>query len=540
MLQNAVAPSDARFNSWAAFLLGMPSGAGKVDQLVNPNSIFMKTLSWYVQDTWEVAHNVTLALGLRWEEQYWPTRPGGKGINRFDPTDGYVYIGGYGSTPQDTTATTHGMFMPRTGFTYRFNDKTVFRAGFSRSADNSSFINFRNSYPSVYIWSMPAKTFNGVQNAYIPVTTLRQGLIAPAGSPDFSSGKLLLPLSTGTTTYDQDVHRGGVNSWNITVQRELTNWLTGQAAYVGTRAYEQFAFVNINYGAPGAGNAGRVLYLKGLTNLNTDINSYSAYGDVAYNGLQTQLRARSRNAQMTVVYTLSRTTNYSDNGGGNAAGAGGPRIQYLPEKERNKGRAGYDRLHNFQAFWAWNLPFGKNERWARTGAAAALCGGWQFNGIWTMMSGTPIYVVQNTAGNLNAAGSSQVPDLIKDSVTIYPDNLKNKPLAGADPNSYQYFDRSAYQAVNIAAGQTQRFGTSPRNSISGPNFLNVDLGLFRSFTLPYKVAMQIRVEALNAFNHANFANPGNNISDAGTFGFITSTTGNFGERNFRVALRFVW
>ena len=44
MLQDAAAPSDARFNSWAAFLLGLPSEAGKVDQLVNPNSIYMKTL----------------------------------------------------------------------------------------------------------------------------------------------------------------------------------------------------------------------------------------------------------------------------------------------------------------------------------------------------------------------------------------------------------------------------------------------------------------------------------------------------------------
>ncbi len=38
------------------------------------------------------------------------------------------------------------------------------------------------------------------------------------------------------------------------------------------------------------------------------------------------------------------------------------------------------------------------------------------------------------------------------------------------------------------------------------------------------------------FNHPNFANPGNNVSDAGTFGFITSTTG-VGERNIRFGAR---
>ena len=41
-LQNAAAPADSRFNSWADFLLGLPNGAGKVEQLRNPNSVYMQ------------------------------------------------------------------------------------------------------------------------------------------------------------------------------------------------------------------------------------------------------------------------------------------------------------------------------------------------------------------------------------------------------------------------------------------------------------------------------------------------------------------
>ena len=532
MLQNAATPADTRFNSWAAFLLGTPSGAGKVDQLANPNSIYQKTYSAYAQDTWQVASNVTVALGLRWELQPFPTRPDGKGVSRFDPTDGYVYIGGYGSTPQDTGATTHGLFLPRLGITYRLNDKTVLRSGYSRSGDPTSFINFRNSYPIVFVWSMPQ--ING--NPYIPVTTLRQGITPPVAPPDLSSGKLLLPTGTGTTTYPKDLDRGTINSWNVTVQRDIRPWLTSQAAYVGTRAIGQMAFVNINASAPGTGNAGRPLFLNGLTNLNSDITSYEPYGDTTYDGLQTYLRARSRNAQGGIVYTWSKTMDYSDNGGGNAAGAGGPRIQYLPEKERNKGLAGYDRTHNFQTFWVWDLPFGKSQRWGNTGWQSAVLDGWQINGIWTAMSGTPIYIIQNTAFNLNAAGSNQVPDLIKSTVQTFPNNKVNRPPAGADPNEYQYFDRSAYQAVNIQAGEQQRFGNSPRNTLRGPGFWNVDLGVFRTVRLPSSATLQFRFEILNALNHANLANPGNNISDANTFGFITSTTG-IGERNIRFGLR---
>jgi hypothetical protein len=248
------------------------------------------------------------------------------------------------------------------------------------------------------------------------------------------------------------------------------------------------------------------------------------------------LRVRSKSAQAALAYTWSRTTDYVDNGGGNAAGAGNPRIQYLPDKELNKGPAGYDRTHNLQAFWAWDLPFGKGRRWATDGLAGALFGGWQINGLASVMSGTPIYIIQNTGYNLNAAGSGQVPDQIKNTVTIFPDNRVNKPPAGADPNQYQYFDRSAYQPVNIPASQPQRFGTSPRNSIRGPGYWNIDLGLFRTISLPRNATFQIRIEALNALNHPNLSNPGNNISDASTFGFITSTTG-VGERDIRLGVR---
>jgi hypothetical protein len=235
---------------------------------------------------------------------------------------------------------------------------------------------------------------------------------------------------------------------------------------------------------------------------------------------------------------LSKTTNYTDNGGGNAAGAGAPRIQYLPDKELNNGLAGYDRTHNFQTYWNWNLPFGKGQKWFTSGWEGAVLGGWQFNGAIAIMSGTPIYIVQNTGFNLNAAGSGQIPDLVKSTVTTYPHNFVKQPPSGSNSNDYQYFDRSAYLALNIAADQPQRFGNSPRNLVRGPGFWNLDLGLFRTVDLVKSVRMQFRLEVLNALNHPNYANPGNNVSDSATFGFITSTTG-VGERNIRLAAR-IW
>jgi len=117
--------------------------------------------------------------------------------------------------------------------------------------------------------------------------------------------------------------------------------------------------------------------------------------------------------------------------------------------------------------------------------------------------------------------------------------------ANADPNSYQYFDRSAFAVVNIASGQQQRFGTSPRNPIYGPGYWNVDLGLFKTIALPRGSQVQLRIEALNALNHPNFGNPGRLATVGSTsFGVITATrfpTGDSGvARQIQLAAKLLF
>jgi hypothetical protein len=122
-------------------------------------------------------------------------------------------------------------------------------------------------------------------------------------------------------------------------------------------------------------------------------------------------------------------------------------------------------------------------------------------------------------------------------VAIFNNNKVGTPPSGANPADYQYFDRTAFAAVNIPAGQAQRFGNVGRNTMRGPGFFNVDLGLFRTVSLGGAYKVQFRAEAFNVLNHPNFSNPSGDISNAGTFGYITSTTGT-GERDYRFAVRF--
>src|SRR4029079_15559846 len=76
-----------RFNNWADFLLGLPTSAGKVDQLRNPNSVYWKQYAGYARDHWQITRNLTLIYGVRWERLTIPTKDN-TGINRFDPVTG--------------------------------------------------------------------------------------------------------------------------------------------------------------------------------------------------------------------------------------------------------------------------------------------------------------------------------------------------------------------------------------------------------------------------------------------------------------------
>src|SRR5215510_2785394 len=340
-----------QFHSWADFLLGMPTRAGKVDQLRNPNSVWWQQYALYARDHWQIGRRVTLTYGLRWERFPVP-RKDTTGINRFDPDTGQVFTGGLSGVPFDSGAESgSGLFLPRVGIAFRWNDKTVLRGGYGQSADPRPFQDVRNAYPIANIWSMPAITFNGATNSFIPVTTLRQGLINTSTPPDVNQGILKLPANTGTTTFPKEAMRDRIHSWNFFVERELPGKFTTQVGYVGTRAVGQMGFININTGAPGTGNSGRALAKFGLT---ADIVSIMPYATTTYDALQAVFSRRVGSSIFGTAYTWSKAIDFADNDGG-------PRIGYPQAKDRNRGPAGYDRRHNFQAYWVYDLPFGKSQ-----------------------------------------------------------------------------------------------------------------------------------------------------------------------------------
>jgi hypothetical protein len=242
-----------------------------------------------------------------------------------------------------------------------------------------------------------------------------------------------------------------------------------------------------------------------------------------YQSLQAQLQKQMLNGlQFAVAYTWSKWMGTCCDS--NADGQ--PQIPIPQYSYLNYTVMPNDRTHNLQISGIYQLPFGKGKSYLTDGFGAALAGGWQFNTIVSLYSGTP-FSVSSSGNSLNAPGSAQRADQVKPHVAIY----------GAHGLISPYFDTSAFAQVTTA-----RFGTASFDSLRGPGFANVDAGIFRTFALRDWLKMQFRAEALNLTNHPNFNNPDSGVTDS-NFGLINGTNAGsrlVAERYFRMGLKLTF
>jgi hypothetical protein len=501
------------YNSWADFLLGLPQAMGKDLQYINPAAVRMPSWGIYARDQWQVNRKLTLNYGMRYEYYPFATRDN-RGAERYDPVTDKVLVGGLSGVPEDTGVDVgKGQIAPRFGVAWRVTEKTVVRAGYGISIDPNSFRNLRDAYPATI-----SSQFSGA-STFQAAGSLQTGIPAVA-LPPRDQGIINLPTAVGTQTFPEVFNRGYIQSFNLTVQRDIGAGFTAQAAYVGSRAVRQTANVNINAAGPGGGNAGRALARYGRI---ANINMLVPFNTATYDSLQTQISRRLINgAQLGLSYTFSTSINYADQSDS------GLTWSWVPMWQRNRARAGFDRPHNLQIYGLYELPFGAGKRWATDGVGALVAGGWQFNAIFSKVSGTPFTVTSNGA-SVNAPGNTQTADQVKEKVAI---------IGQIGPGG-SYFDPTAFAPVTAV-----RFGNVGRNSMRGPGVVNLDASIFRNFRVTERWAVQFRAEAFNVTNTPAFNNPGANASSVTTvngvvnlngFGQITSAQAT--ERQFRFALK---
>jgi hypothetical protein len=499
--------SPNQFNAYAAFLLGLDQSVGKTLQNVYLTGREWQ-FGWYGRDRWQFSRKLTIDLGLRYELYPLVTRSN-MGLGRFDLATNNIIIGGLGNNdPSAGVTVSHKLFAPRLGIAYRLTDKTVVRLGYGISYDPLPMARvFRDPYPL----TIP-QSFIGA-NSYTPYASIAAG-IPPVSVPDLSTGIAPVPTSTviSRSPFPGLLHRGYIQSYNFTVERQLPASFLVSAAYVGTATTHQFVDHELNAGYPGGGSAGLPLNAS----LGRKVSTLFEDGWLSshYNSLQIAINRRFSNGLMLKgAYTRSKAIDMADDDG-----RVGLLFNYAPEIARNEAVAGFDLPNNFQIGGLYELPFGKGKSFLQTGIWSHILGGWEVNGTFSAYSGLPFTVTASNA-SLNAPNNTQTADQV----------LPEVSLLGGIGVGNPYYDPNAYAPVTAV-----RFGTSGRNALRAPPVFNANMNLFRTFVISERIHLQFRAESDNVSNTPHFLAPNANVS-AGNFLDITSA--NMDQRQFRLGLK---
>lgn len=463
------------WNNFAGFLLGLQTFQGKDVQTEE-----MTGREWqsavYVRDRWALNQKTTVSAGLRMERYPLMTRAD-RGIERLDLSTYEVLIGGRGGVPKDVGLNLKTVyFAPRVGVAHRLTENTVVRAGYGRTINPLPWSRpMRGSFPQDIF-------FNRGADQFAWLGTLAQG-IDPVPVPDISSGRVKLPQGVFMRSPNpDDVDRGIIQQWNVAYEFRMPWDVSTEIAYVGTRTDGGYADLNINYGEPGGGNASRKFFALAGT---TAINDWASRTISRYHGLQISLNRPFRSGlALKGAYTLSRAKNMADEDGWVGLDYNNPLVYDL-----NYSLAGFDRTHVFQMGAIYDLPY-KN----RQGALGLVLGGWQVNGIFAAFSGTP-YSIGGTNTALNCPGCGAV----RINVSADP-----KPTGSVGSRAEPYYPVEIFsQPTGLGR---EGFGTSGRNRFRRPPVWNADFSLFKYFTVG-RVRPELRIEAVNVFNHPNWSAP---------------------------------
>lgn len=485
-LPNGNVAAGNNFNAMGTYLLGLVDGGGRVLQVPEVYRTRTSMLSFYIRDQWQVSRKLTLSYGTRMEMYPMPQRED-RGTERYDFNTNEVLVCGLGGIPKDCgTKVASAYFSPRLGIAYRATEKTVVRAGFGVNWDPWNLARpLRTNYPIL-------APFNLAPPALGWATTLTQGLPTLPDPVIGSNGRIALPTNYAFNTTGDEFKRSYIFNYNLTVQRELGQGFIGQVGYVASRAVRVSGRLNLNAGQViGADQAGQPLNVRFRRTVETSL--IGPMGDNDYHSMQATLNRRFSNGfQMNASYTWSKAMGWCCNEDNN----GGPLVPALAYTSLNRVPLNFDRTHNFQVAATYEMPFGKNKRFASSGLASVILGGWQLNTLTGFMTGTPVRVTSD-GGSLRMPGSTQRADQVKPKV---------EKLGGIG-RGVPYFDPFAFERV-----LEPRFGNAGFNSLRGPEFFNTDLGVFRSFPVSEKKALQFRAEYFNWTNTPKFSNPSSAIN----------------------------
>jgi hypothetical protein len=217
------------------------------------------------------------------------------------------------------------------------------------------------------------------------------------------------------------------------------------------------------------------------------VTVYESASTSNYNGLQVALNRRAANGLFVgASYTWSHTLTTASSDTSSVSVD-----QY--NRLRNYGNASFDVRQNFNLNYVYLIPSFKNSNYLVKLATA----GWQLSGVTNFRTGlpfTPGFSVSG-AGSANQTGSNT-------------EGARIGYVAGCNPYTGS---SDPYNRLNAACFTAPAPGSlafeSGQNWLFQPGLINFDMSLQKEIAVwKEHTHVQLRVDAFNVFNHANFNN----------------------------------
>jgi hypothetical protein len=516
-------------NSVASFLLGQVD-TFSIDLQENKMRPRDHIEEYFAQDDWKLSNRFTANIGARWTLHFPSVEKNNQGAVFNLQTQLLDYLGVNGNS-RSARELHWGNVAPRIGFSYLLTPKTVVRSGFGIVFFDQSGITTPFTTPQFpFIQNVQQKTLDSINAAF----TLSAG-------PSVAPIPLTVNAGLGQSVYtaNRTAGSGYVQQWNLAVQREITNDLSVEFAYVGSHVVHvgipdsnlnQLTTAQLAMGAPllatvtnpyygqlpvsssiGGKTVSEAQLLKAYPRFQNVATYRNNSGETNYNAGEVKVEQRfSHGFALLFGYTHSRliddassvfsTTVLSSPNSSSLIAAD----TFRPWLERDVSSGDMPNITTFSGIN--DLPAGIGHHFASSNLGSTFLGGWALNSILTVQSGMPVTITQATNNNAFAGFALQRPNLI---------GVPNLPPGQRNPAHF----------INAGAFSTAPqfvIGTASRNPARGPAYRDLDFALVKHTTLPGETDMEFRGEIFDILNTPEFAQPSGSLGSA-AFGSITST-----------------
>jgi outer membrane receptor protein involved in Fe transport len=503
-------------------------------------------VGFYGQDEWRVTPNLHLTLALRLDHNSNPvcqTNCFSRLVAPFTsldhansqnvPYNQTILTGLHQAYP----ATDGVVWQPRLGFTYSpfSNSKTVIRGGIGIFSDSfpaavaDSLLTNPPVLASFQVFNgpiSPAENGSLFQAAAAANSTFQTGFAA--GGTASSLG--LVGAAPSFVTTDPELRQPRYQEWNLEIEQNL-GWDTVLSLnYVGNHGiFEPVQNNGVNaFGFPGL-PAGQVINTSGgpvTTGPDARFGQVTQIQSIAvsnYNGLVTSLRHQfNHGLAFQANYTWSHALDEISNGGLLSFNLGSAPSLVFPINpfniRANYGNADYDVRHYFSMNYVWDNSIRHLFHWGPN----AIFGGWTISGTLFVRSGLPFSVVDNaTSSALRGQnyGGTLLPSVTGPTTSGGCGEPNAIASAGPPPclNLAGFSTDSSNNPAAISVASNQE-----RNQFRGPGYFDTDMSVMKYTKITERANLGIGVQFFNLFNHPNFDQPINDISNQ-QFGQINRT-----------------